>query len=92
MAAKTQRARQRQGKVQKKQGQKHREAYALGGTLNACYEGRRRAGREKREHVGPIHEGGRDDWTQVKHIREEETITMVGKAQEQDGDLKRDAS
>lgn len=47
---------------------------------------------EKREHVGFIHKGGRDDWTQVKHIREEETITVVGKTQEQDADLKRDAS
>ena len=81
------------GKVRsKKQGQKHQEAYAPGRMLNACDEGRRRAGRERREHGGCIHEGGRDDWTQVKHIGEGETITMVGNAQKQEGNLKQDES
>ena len=34
---------------------------------------------KSREHTDCIPEGGRDNWIQVKHIREGQTITEAGK-------------
>lgn len=33
---------------------------------------------ESREHTDCTHKGGGDNWTQVKHFREGQTITKVG--------------
>lgn len=38
----------------------------------------RQPDKESRRHTSSKQEGGRDNWKQVKHIREGQTITKVG--------------
>lgn len=38
----------------------------------------RQTDKESRRHTSSKHEGGKDNWKQVKHIREGQTITKVG--------------